>query len=109
MSVGSRKTLITSPHGEIGQGQFTDSHDLILAVIQLIHRSLLSGKIFQRSQEVTLLTTIAFPLGMFLVTLVQDPIDALPQPLQFAISLSLEPVAFAAPLRRRDSLRFERL
>jgi hypothetical protein len=68
MSRGGRKTLVANPHDTLGQGQFEDGQDLIRAMISLIHRSRLSRKIFQCAQEITLLTSRAFPLGMFFVT-----------------------------------------
>src|SRR6266567_1399178 len=49
MSIGSRKILITDPHRQIRQRNFTDGHHLIFAVIQFIHGSLLGIEIFQCS------------------------------------------------------------
>src|SRR5215471_14683720 len=46
---------------------------------------------------------------MFFVTGIQDTIDALPQLLQFVISLSLQSVALSTPLSGGDALCFERL
>ncbi len=45
MSVRRRKTLIASPHREIGQSKLADRHNVIFAVIQLLHRPLLRGQI----------------------------------------------------------------
>jgi hypothetical protein len=109
MSVRSRKTLITSAHSEIGQGEFADRHDLVFAVIQLVHRSLLSCKILQSAQQISLFATVPFPFGMFFVTLVQDLRNALPQLLHLTGRRCLEPVAFGFPLSRGDSLRLELL
>ncbi len=39
--------LKLTPHGQIGQGQLEDGHDLILAVVQLVHRPLLGCQILQ--------------------------------------------------------------
>ena len=109
MSVRSRKTLITGPHSQISQGEFADRHDLVFAVIQLVHRSRLGCKILQSAQQVSLFATVPFPFGMFFVTLVQDLSNALPQRLHLARRHCLEPVAFGFPLSRGDSLRLELL
>ncbi len=37
MGLAGRKILVTRPHHQVGQGDFTDRHHLVFSVVQFVH------------------------------------------------------------------------
>jgi len=76
--------MVARPHHQIHQCDLTDGHDLIFAIVQLKHLPFLAGQVLQCPQHLTLLATVAFLLAPILVLPGLDPLDTVPQPLQFS-------------------------
>src|SRR5258708_5022280 len=60
MGIRWRKITVTNPHHQVGERDFTYRHHLILAVIQLIHRSLPGIQILQCPEHLSFLLAVAF-------------------------------------------------
>src|SRR5712692_1078357 len=73
VSIGGGEVVVTAPHHQIGQRDFAHRHDLILAVIQFVHRSLCSLQIFQQTEDVSLLFAVPLLLAELLIALLKGP------------------------------------
>ena len=78
--------MVAGPHDYIHQCNFADGHDLIFAIVQLKHLSFLASQVLQCPQHLTLFAAVALLLVPILVLSGLDPIDPLPQLLQFGIN-----------------------
>src|SRR6266516_3924355 len=78
MSVLCWKIVIPHPYAQIRQGHFTDCHNLILAVVQLVHLSLMLCQVLDSSQQFTLFLTVLLTLGkLFVAGMVGFPLSLL--------------------------------
>lgn len=84
--IGARKILVAGPQHHIHQRDQTSGHNLIFAIVSCIHLPFLGSQILQCPQHLTRLSKVSFLLAPILILPGLDPVDALPQPLQFGIN-----------------------
>src|SRR6266702_7134305 len=89
----------------MGQGHFTDRHNLILTVIQFVHLAFLLGEILNGSQQFTLLSAVLLALRkLFVARVIGFPLPLLGR-FNFAVChgfllfdcFPLEPMLYALP------------
>src|SRR6266487_1977692 len=86
MSIRSGKILVTSPHRQIRESHPTDSHHLVLAVIQFVHPSLPHIQLFQSPEYLALFLTVTLLFAELLVALLIGPPLFRTDLLQFCIN-----------------------
>ncbi len=86
VGIGCREIAVADPHDEISQCDLADGHDLIFAMIELVHGPFIGSKVFQASQQVALLLAVPLLLAEFLVALLIGP----PHPRSYLLKLGID-------------------